>query len=324
MRKIVVEINSKYPSYEEIHSHEMNRYDFAEVYFTLDGQPYDVDLEDQYYDLTANITVDNILIAQDQRFLPATDGNRKGALITLATTNAFTIPAGVLRFEFRIFNNTPGNMPGQVICPICPLTVKVHRSILDTAVVLPDSIGSIAQLINELPALNALLNRLSAAESNIVSNHDNIAAVHDSLSGKLDNSAGAVKETNIDDGAVTSTKIATGSIGMVHLESAAYDEINSKATVVNSTSVPIDLSTLNGYKNKKTMYKILLFSDVLYTGQPMALPATVWVTNNTQYIVTADGYIFTRDYNQGTDTWSTFSCPLRDLEARVTALEGAV
>lgn len=149
----------------------------------------------------------------------------------------------------------------------------------------------------------------------------------------------AVSTAKLADGAVTTEKIANGAITLAKLGNifdpipleGSLKLINSGTLkglldlrVLASTNVSgnlATLSTLNTARENNCIYTYLLAPGTLFTNQPAAYPVKVLFVNTTQIIIGGDGYVFTRDYNSTTETWSSITCPLKDLEARVTALE---
>ena len=141
----------------------------------------------------------------------------------------------------------------------------------------------------------------------------------------------SVTEAKIRDGAITLAKLGNifdpipleGSHNLVDsgTQAALFNDTARATTVITGNLTT--LSTLNTARQNDRIYTYLLAPGTFFTNQPAAYPVKVLFVNTTQIIIGGDGYVFTRDYNSTTETWSTFSCPLRDLEARVTALEEA-
>ena len=116
--------------------------------------------------------------------------------------------------------------------------------------------------------------------------------------------------------------IPAGSVSFAKLTTQLQETINEaiKATTVITGNLTT-LSTLNTARDNDRIYTYLLAPNTLYSGQPAAYPVKVLYTNSDQTIIGGDGYIYNRHYNSTTETWSSITCPLKDLEARVTALE---
>lgn len=116
--------------------------------------------------------------------------------------------------------------------------------------------------------------------------------------------------------------IPDGSVSTAKLTTQLQETINEaiKATTVITGNLTT-LSTLNTARDNDRICTYLLAPNTLYSGQPAAYPVKVLYTNSDQTIIGGDGYIYNRHYNSTTETWSSITCPLKDLEARVTALE---
>lgn len=116
--------------------------------------------------------------------------------------------------------------------------------------------------------------------------------------------------------------IPAGSVSFAKLTTQLQETINEaiKATTVITGNLTT-LSTLNTARDNDRIYTYLLAPGTLFTNQPAAYPVKALFVNTTQIIIGGDGYVFARDYNSTTETWSSITCPLKDLEARVTALE---
>ena len=115
----------------------------------------------------------------------------------------------------------------------------------------------------------------------------------------------SVTEAKIVDGAITLAKLGNifdpipleGSHNLVNsgTQAALFNDTARATTVITGNLTT--LSTLNTARQNDRIYTYLLAPGTLFTNQPAAY------------------------YNSTTETWSSITCPLKDLEARVTALE---
>ena len=247
--------------------------------------------------MTATLVSNKNLIAQDV----ALEIEDHGCRLNIGNNEAYNVPAGKLKVEFKItFTQTD---PVEIICPVRPLIVHVKKSTLNGADITEHSVGNVADFIRALPDLEAFLENPVPDDS--------------------------VTEAKIVDGAITLAKLGNifdpipleGSHNLVDsgTQAALFNDTARATTVITGNLTT--LSTLNTARDNDRICTYLLAPNTLYSGQPAAYPVKVLYTNSDQTIIGGDGYIYNRHYNSTTETWSSITCPLKDLEARVTALE---
>ena len=289
----------------EIYSHERDENYFLFVRFRKGSER--INLTSENHTVHATLVSNKNLIAQDV----ALEIEDHGCRLNIGNNEAYNVPAGKLKVEFKItFTQTD---PVEIICPVRPLIVHVKKSTMNGADITEHSVGNVADFIRALPDLEAFLENPvpddSVTEAKIVD--------------------GAVTEEKISDGAVTLAKLGNifdpipleGSHNLVDsgTQAALFNDTARATTVITGNLTT--LSTLNTARDNDRIYTYLLAPGTLFTNQPAAYPVKVLFVNTTQIIIGGDGYVFARDYNSTTETWSSITCPLKDLEARVTALE---
>ena len=309
----------------EIYSHERDENYFLFVRFRKGSER--INLTSENHIVHATLVSNKNLIAQDV----ALEIEDHGCRLNIGNNEAYNVPAGKLKVEFKItFTQTD---PVEIICPVRPLIVHVKKSTLNGADITEHSVGNVADFIRALPDLEAFLENPvpddSVTEAKIVDG----AVTEDKISD------GAVTGDKIASNAVTSAKISDGAITLAKLgnifdpiplegshnlvdsgtQAALFNDTARATTVITGNLTT--LSTLNTARQNDRIYTYLLAPGTLFTNQPAAYPVKVLFVNTTQIIIGGDGYVFTRDYNSTTETWSSITCPLKDLEARVTALE---
>lgn len=279
----------------EIYSHERDENYFLFVRFRKGSER--INLTSGNHTVHATLVSDKNLIAQDV----ALEIEDHGCRLNIGNNEAYNVPAGKLKVEFKItFTQTD---PVEIICPVRPLIVHVKKSTLNGADITEHSVGNVADFIRALPDLEAFLENPVPDDS--------------------------VTEAKIVDGAITLAKLGNifdpipieGSHNLVDsgTQAALFNDTARATTVITGNLTT--LSTLNTARQNDRIYTYLLAPGTLFTNQPAAYPVKVLFVNTTQIIIGGDGYVFTRDYNSTTETWSSITCPLKDLEARVTALE---
>lgn len=289
----------------EIYSHERDENYFLFVRFRKGSER--INLTSENHTVHATLVSNKNLIAQDV----ALEIEDHGCRLNIGNNEAYNVPAGKLKVEFKItFTQSD---PVEIICPVRPLIVHVKKSTMNGADITEHSVGNVADFIRALPDLEAFLENPvpddSVTEAKIVD--------------------GAVTEEKIRDGAITLAKLGNifdpipleGSHNLVDsgTQAALFNDTARATTVITGNLTT--LSTLNTARQNDRIYTYLLAPGTLFTNQPAAYPVKVLFVNTTQIIIGGDGYVFTRDYNSTTETWSSITCPLKDLEARVTALE---
>ena len=279
----------------EIYSHERDENYFLFVRFRKGSER--INLTSENHTVHATLVSNKNLIAQDV----ALEIEDHGCRLNIGNNEAYNVPAGKLKVEFKItFTQTD---PVEIICPVRPLIVHVKKSTLNGADITEHSVGNVADFIRALPDLEAFLENPVPDDS--------------------------VTEAKISDGAITLAKLGNifdpipleGSHNLVDsgTQAALFNDTARATTVITGNLTT--LSTLNTARDNDRIYTYLLAPGTLFTNQPAAYPVKVLFVNTTQIIIGGDGYVFTRDYNSTTETWSSITCPLKDLEARVTALE---
>lgn len=279
----------------EIYSHERDENYFLFVRFRKGSER--INLTSENHTVHATLVSNKNLIAQDV----ALEIEDHGCRLNIGNNEAYNVPAGKLKVEFKItFTQTD---PVEIICPVRPLIVHVKKSTLNGADITEHSVGNVADFIRALPDLEAFLENPVPDDS--------------------------VTEAKIRDGAITLVKLGNifdpipleGSHNLVDsgTQAALFNDTARATTVITGNLTT--LSTLNTARQNDRIYTYLLAPGTLFTNQPAAYPVKVLFVNTTQIIIGGDGYVFTRDYNSATETWSSITCPLKDLEARVTALE---
>lgn len=279
----------------EIYSHERDENYFLFVRFRKGSER--INLTSENHTVHATLVSNKNLIAQDV----ALEIEDHGCRLNIGNNEAYNVPAGKLKVEFKItFTQTD---PVEIICPVRPLIVHVKKSTLNGADITEHSVGNVADFIRALPDLEAFLENPVPDDS--------------------------VTEAKIVDGAITLAKLGNifdpipleGSHNLVDsgTQAALFNDTARATTVITGNLTT--LSTLNTARDNDRIYTYLLAPGTLFTNQPAAYPVKVLFVNTTQIIIGGDGYVFTRDYNSTTETWSSITCPLKDLEARVTALE---
>lgn len=279
----------------EIYSHERDENYFLFVRFRKGSER--INLTSGNHTVHATLVSNKNLIAQDV----ALEIEDHGCRLNIGNNEAYNVPAGKLKVEFKItFTQTD---PVEIICPVRPLIVHVKKSTLNGADITEHSVGNVADFIRALPDLEAFLENPVPDDS--------------------------VTEAKIVDGAITLAKLGNifdpipieGSHNLVDsgTQAALFNDTARATTVITGNLTT--LSTLNTARQNDRIYTYLLAPGTLFTNQPAAYPVKVLFVNTTQIIIGGDGYVFTRDYNSTTETWSSITCPLKDLEARVTALE---
>ena len=279
----------------EIYSHERDENYFLFVRFRKGSER--INLTSENHTVHATLVSNKNLIAQDV----ALEIEDHGCRLNIGNNEAYNVPAGKLKVEFKItFTQTD---PVEIICPVRPLIVHVKKSTLNGADITEHSVGNVGDFIRALPDLEAFLENPVPDDS--------------------------VTEAKIVDGAITLAKLGNifdpipleGSHNLVDsgTQAALFNDTARATTVITGNLTT--LSTLNTARDNDRIYTYLLAPGTLFTNQPAAYPVKVLFVNTTQIIIGGDGYVFTRDYNSTTETWSSITCPLKDLEARVTALE---
>lgn len=279
----------------EIYSHERDENYFLFVRFRKGSER--INLTSENHTVHATLVSNKNLIAQDV----ALEIEDHGCRLNIGNNEAYNVPAGKLKVEFKItFTQTD---PVEIICPVRPLIVHVKKSTLNGADITEHSVGNVADFIRALPDLEAFLENPVPDDS--------------------------VTEAKIVDGAITLAKLGNifdpipleGSHNLVDsgTQAALFNDTARATTVITGNLTT--LSTLNTARQNDRIYTYLLAPGTLFTNQPAAYPVKVLFVNTTQIIIGGDGYVFARDYNSTTETWSSITCPLKDLEARVTALE---
>lgn len=282
----------------EIYSHERDENYFLFVRFRKGSER--INLTSENHTVHATLVSNKNLIAQDV----ALEIEDHGCRLNIGNNEAYNVPAGKLKVEFKItFTQSD---PVEIICPVRPLIVHVKKSTMNGADITEHSVGNVADFIRALPDLEAFLENPVPDDS--------------------------VTEAKIVDGAITLAKLGNifdpipleGSHNLVDsgTQAALFNDTARATTVITGNLTT--LSTLNTARQNDRIYTYLLAPGTLFTNQPAAYPVKVLFVNTTQIIIGGDGYVFTRDYNSTTETWSSITCPLKDLEARVTALEAGV
>ena len=184
--KIVTDWNNPYPIYTEFYKHELDQNRIL-FFFTRNGEPFDLWLgeighttEYEAYAVTGVVTIDNKIITEELTPVSAqyTDEvtGKKGFAIDLSEYELF---AGLMKIEFKFTDVNA--LTNNVTYAISPILINITPSILDNASAIPESVGSVSEMLQLYPDLKSF----------------------------VDN---GVSSSQIADGAVTDEKLATARI----------------------------------------------------------------------------------------------------------------
>ena len=335
---IDININSSYPHTDEVYTNVLNKGGSKKINIAFFDDDIPLDLSSA--NVTATFVTNGFLIAEDIEVSKA--GNSNNIVILDITSNsAYTLIPGKMLVEFKFTKDNEELYPATAMC------IYVKSSIRDNAKILPESIGTIAEIIKEIIKARKDFNDLDARLNDI---DDRIveAVIPDkavtrnkiadkAVSGdKIDTGTiqssnigtGQVKAGNIDGGAVTNSKlgknsvstekIQDGAVPFAKLGTDAQASINNKLPyqrlVKNTGGVPTalqveDLNSLN--LDHETFYYIWLAYGFLYPTQPREWAVILELESNNQLIITKNGDIFSREKVSG--VWSDFISPLANL-----------
>ena len=178
LEKVIVELNNPYPIYTEHFLHELDDY-AVDVYFTKNGQPFDLLLMEEGGDFSVKIamTISDVIVTDDVAFEQTSDNKGVRMWLTTNVNLDYEIFAGLMKVEIKITDTS--TTPDTVFYPICPLLVNVKPSILDNATIDEHSEGTVADLMRLYPDLNSLV-------TNGVGYDDLATALKNKIDGKLD------------------------------------------------------------------------------------------------------------------------------------------
>lgn len=213
---ININVNSAYPSTDEVYSHELNCGGSRKIAiaFWEDSNPIDLSGKD----LTATFVTNKRLIAESVS-LTNIDGNT--AELNISSTNNYTIIPGKMLVEIEIKEGD------KKLYPSTALVVKVRGSILDDAEVDSDSYGNVADIVREVAAargsyqtlgarLNAYATDIATLKSKFPITYNELAAsLQNTINGKFDFVDVSLQSSTIFDSTVVLGKIYHGTISGV-------------------------------------------------------------------------------------------------------------
>lgn len=335
---IDININSSYPHTDEVYTNVLNKGGSKKINIAFFDDDIPLDLSSS--NVTATFVTNGFLIAEDIEVSKA-DNSNNIVILDITSTSAYTLIPGKMLVEFKFTKNNEELYPATAMC------IYVKSSIRDNAKILPESIGTVAEIIKEVIKARKDFNDLDARLNDI---DDRIveavipdkAVTRDKIAGKavsgdkIDDGTitssnigvGQIQSANIDGGAVTNAKLDTDSVSTVKIQGGAvtFDklgtdaqtEINNKLPyqrlVKNTGGVPTalqveDLNSLN--LDHETFYYIWLAYGFLYPTQPREWAVILELESNIQFIITKNGEIYFREKVSG--VWSNFINTLGNL-----------
>lgn len=153
-REIIFDMLNPYPTPVEFYKHELDD-DVVYVYFTKNSVPFSVNIDEQGGDYTAvvAITIDDIIITEELQPRSVYNAGRDIYGIGLDFSD-YDLFAGLMKVEFKI---SPNASPTTNYVPIIPLMINITPSILDDASATPESIGSVADMLQLYPDLKSIV-----------------------------------------------------------------------------------------------------------------------------------------------------------------------
>lgn len=335
---IDININSSYPHTDEVYTNVLNKGGSKKINIAFFDDDIPLDLSNM--DVTATFVTNDFLIAEDIEVSKA-DNSNNIVILDITSTSAYTLIPGKMLVEFKFTKNNEELYPATAMC------IYVKSSIRDNAKILPESIGTVAEIIKEVikarkdfDDLDARLNDIDGriVEAVIPDKAVTRNKIADkAVSGdKIDTGTiqssnigtGQVKTGNIDGGAVTNKKldkdsvstekIQDGAVTLNKLGTDAHTAINNKLQyqrlVKNTGGVPTalqveDLNSLN--LDHLTFYYIWLAYGFFYPTQPREWAVILELESSNQLIITKNGDIYSREKVSG--VWSEFINPLANL-----------
>lgn len=326
---VKMEINNPYPSYTELYLHELDRLRFG-VLFYEEGTLKNL----ENYTVTAKMTIDDVIITDnlDVEVYTGenTDYDNKLLIVNLFDYDLF---AGDIKIEFEL--GVENNDEDSLLHPIRPLIIKATPSIFDNASVIPESRGTVADMLQLYPFLqriattgientdiknNAVIwDKLSVSLQTMLNDYD------ERIDGKLDDGIGTVKTTNIDDNQVTYEKLST----------ALQDKIDNIATnplfVENKGSLSASASLDSAeYCTIGGVYQFIALPPLSSAiGVGGGTLCELRYVNGYQVITVTDTQqIFARKINSispsfNADSWIELIDP-SDINTRISTLESTV
>ncbi|MEE3428581.1 MAG: hypothetical protein VZQ55_06410 [Ruminococcus sp.] len=328
---IDININSSYPHTDEVYTNVLNKGGSKKINIAFFDDDIPLDLSSA--NVTATFVTNGFLIAEDIEVSKA-DNSNNIVILDITSNSAYTLIPGKMLVEFKFTKDDKELYPATAMC------IYVKSSIRDNAKILPESIGTVAEIIKEVikarKDFNDLDARLNDMDDRIVE-----AVIPDkavtrnkiadkAVSGdKIDTGTiqssnigtGQVKTGNIDGGAVTNKKLGTDSVSTDKIQGGAvtFDKLGTDAQTVinnklsyqrlvkNTGGVPTalqveDLNSLNLDHN--TFYYIWLAYGFLYPTQPREWAVILELESNNQLIITKKGDIYSREKVSG--VWSDF------------------
>lgn len=153
-REIIFDMLNPYPTPVEFYKHELDD-DVVYVYFTKNSVPFSVNIDEQGGDYTAvvAITIDDIIITEELQPRSVYNAGRDIYGIGLDFSD-YDLFAGLMKVEFKI---SPNASPTTNYVPIIPLMINITPSILDNASAIPESVGSVSELLQLYPELKDMV-----------------------------------------------------------------------------------------------------------------------------------------------------------------------
>lgn len=294
---ININVNSAYPSTDEVYSHELNYGGSRKIAiaFWEDSNPIDLSGKD----LTATFVTNKRLIAESVS-LTNIDGNT--AELNISSTNNYTIIPGKMLVEIEIKEGD------KKLYPSTALVVKVRGSILDDAEVDSDSYGNVADIVREVAAARGsyqtLGARLNAYATDIATLKSKFPITYNELAASLQNTINSIL-SNID------TLNEKFPIAYTDLTTSLQNTINGKFDFV-------DVSL-----QSSTIFDSTVVLGKIYHGTISGVEYLWWnvegnsSTDKTQFRWSKNGIEWRKKEN---GTWSSWSYAIADNSVTYNAL----
>lgn len=234
---ININVNSAYPSTDEVYSHELNCGGSRKIAiaFWEDSNPIDLSGKD----LTATFVTNKRLIAEDVELEKINDNI---AQLDISSTENYRILPGTMLVEIKI---AEGN---KELYPSSALVIKVRRSIIDDAEVTPESYGTVSEILQEVAEARGNFNSLGARLNNTddkfpvdTSNIKDNAVTTNKLAGSAVTTSkiypNAVTENKIANGSVTTDKIAVHAVTSDRIGNEEVKTVNIKDGAVGESKI---------------------------------------------------------------------------------------
>jgi hypothetical protein len=231
---IDININSSYPHTDEVYTNVLNKGGSKKINIAFFDDDIPLDLSSA--NVTATFVTNGFLIAEDIE-VSKVENTDNIVTLDISSSRAYTLIPGKMLVEFKFTKNNEELYPATAMC------IYVKSSIRDNAKILPESIGTVAEIIKEIikarKDFNDLDARLNDIDDRIVEavipdkavTRNKIAdkavsgdkiAVGTITSSNI--GVGQVQEANIDGGAVTNNKLATNSVSTLKIQDEAVTE----------------------------------------------------------------------------------------------------